>query len=106
MTEGRVVGLVGVLLAVIGRLLLLLDALGNRRALTLDQLSRLLFAIALGVGAFLAAAVMYRARYGAGGLLGVLVGAAIAIVPGGSFSAGILVALGGVLGVVAAEVKK
>ena len=107
MTEGRAVGLVGVLLALIGGVLLLIDALdGSRRTITLDQLARIAFALALVVAAFLAATVMYKSRYSAGGLLGVVVGAVIAIVHGGYFPAGILVALGGVLGVVAAEMKK
>ncbi len=106
MTEGRAVGLVGVLLALIGGLLLVVDLSGEFRGnLTADRVSRILVVLALAVVAFLAAAMMYKSRYSTGGLLGVVIGAAI-IVPGGSFSAGILVALGGVLGVIAAEIKK
>lgn len=107
MTEGRAVGLVGVLLAAIGALLLLVSVVDRVQGnLNVDAISRILIGLALAVVALLAAVMMYKSRYSTGGLLAVVIGAAIIIVPGGSFSAGILVALGGVLGVVAAEIKK
>ena len=106
MKEGCAIGLVGVLLAAIGAALLLIDALRDLGSVSLNQLSRFLFELALVLVAFVAAAVMYRSRYAAGGVLGIVVGVAIVVVPSGSLTAGILVVLGGVLGVIAAEVKK
>ena len=107
MSEGRAVGLVGVFLVAIGALLLLVNLIGDVRGnMSLDAISRILIGLALVVVAFLAAAVIYKSRYSTGGLLGVVIGVAIIVVPGGSLSAGILVALGGVLGVIAAEIRK
>jgi len=106
MSEGRVVGIVGVILAVIGGVLLLIDAIPGRRSVAVEDLIQLALVIGLLVIAFLAAALMGTMRYGGGGLLGIVGGAATVIVPGGSFSAGILILLGGVLGIVAGAIKK
>ena len=104
-SEGRIVGLVGAILATIGGVLLLVDAIPGSRSIAVEDLLQLALIIGLVVIGFLAAGLMATARYGGGGLLGIVGGAATLIVPGGSFSAGILMVLGGVLGIVAGAIR-
>lgn len=106
MSEGRIVGLVGVLLAAIGGVVLLVDKLPGPSGFSVEELARVAIVLALAIVAFVGAALMAKAWYAAGGLVAIVGGAATLIVAGGSFSAGVLVLVGGVLGIIAGALKK
>ncbi len=106
MSEGRIVGLVGVLLAAIGGVVLLVDKLPRPSGFSVEEFARFAIVLTLAIVAFLGAALMAKIRYAAGGLLAIVGGSATVIAPGGSFSAGVLVLMGGVLGIIAGGLKK
>jgi len=100
MAQERAVGVVGAILAGVGGLLLLLASFMTVNG-SVEDIIRGALVLSLMVIAFVAAALMVMKRYGAGGLIGIVGGAATAIVPGGGLVMGILILLGGVLGIVA-----
>jgi len=105
-TAERLVGLIAAVLILIGAGLDFLQAFDPLpRRLTVDEVSRVLLPAALGIVALIAAVVMFKSRYRPGGVIAVAVGVGLALAPSGNLSAGILIAIGGVLGYVASELK-
>ena len=105
MAQDRALGVVGAILAGVGGLLLLLASFMTVDG-SVEDFIRGALLLGLMVIAFVAAALMAMKRYGAGGLVGIVSGAATAIVPGGSLATGILILLGGVLGIVAGAFRE
>lgn len=103
MSEKRLLALVALLIGLVGALLILTDALNAVRG-TIDlasALSLLIFVI-LGVAILLASFLIYRGKYGSGGILNILLGV-VALILQADRTGAILAIVAGVVGLIAAE---
>ncbi len=106
MTEKRLLAVLGFLLALIGGILVLAGALtGVRGGTNLDELARRAVGVILGIAAILGGLFIYKGRMSTGGLLTIIIGVLIVILPPGTLLEGILVIIGGVLGIVGSEAR-
>jgi len=102
-SEKRLLALVALLIGLVGALLILTDALNAVRG-TIDlasALSLLIFVI-LGVAILLASFLIYRGKYGSGGILNILLGV-VALILQADRTGAILAIVAGVVGLIAAE---
>ena len=103
MSEKRLLALIALLIGLVGALLILTDALNAVRG-TIDlasALSLLIFVI-LGVAILLASFLIYRGKYGSGGILNILLGV-VALILQADRTGAILAIVAGVVGLIAAE---
>ncbi|TLZ56648.1 MAG: hypothetical protein E6K17_03945 [Methanobacteriota archaeon] len=107
MTEKRLLAVLGFLLALIGGILLLADALsGVGGNTTLEALARRAVGAILGIAAILGGLFIYKGRMSTGGLLTILIGViAFILGAGGSILEPLLIIIGGVLGIVGSEAR-
>jgi len=102
-SEKRLLALIALLIGLVGALLILTDALNAVRG-TIDlasALSLLIFVI-LGVAILLASFLIYRGKYGSGGILNILLGV-VALILQADRTGAILAIVAGVVGLIAAE---
>lgn len=107
MSEKRLLAILGFLLALIGGILVLAGALNVPRGGNLDvfDIAELAVVAILGIAAILGGLVIYRGRMSTGGLVTLVIGIAIMIVTRSISLESILVAVGGVLGILGAEAR-
>ena len=106
MTEKRLFAVLSFLLALIGGILVLAGALSGIGGNTsLEQLARRAVGVILGIAAFLGGLFIYKGRMSTGGLLTIIIGVLIFIIPAGGTLEAVLVIIAGVLGVVGSEAR-
>jgi hypothetical protein len=103
MTEKRLLALVALLIGLVGGLLILVEALNGFRQIRdlVTALSQLVVVI-IGVAILAASLLIYRSKYGSGGILDILLGI-VALILGMNSTGGILAIVAGVVGLVASE---
>src|SRR6266540_658471 len=101
MTEKRLLALIAMLIGLIGGLLILVGALDIGRQFNLNLAVSAIIAALLGVAIVLGSLMIYRGKYGAGGLVNIVI-----VLGYGSTTGGILAIISGVLGLVASESGK
>ena len=107
MTEKRLLALLAMLIGLVGGLLVLVDALDvGRGQLTLSLAADAVIAAILGVAILAGTLLIYRGKYSSGGIVNILLGIVILILPRTSTTGGILAIVSGVVGFVAAEAGK
>lgn len=107
MTERRTLAILAFLLALIGGLLVIVNALNVRfDGLTLDRVARLVLDLVLGVAAIFGGVMMYQGKMSTGGLVTIVIGVVILLVSQGLGVAAVLVIVGGVLGIVGSEARR
>ncbi|HEX9340431.1 MAG TPA: hypothetical protein VF992_04590 [Thermoplasmata archaeon] len=110
MTEKRILALLAMLIGLIGGLLILVGALGDLRGIdltgNLTRLANLVIATLLGIAIILGSLMIYRGKYGSGGIINIVLGIIVIVLSLGSSTGGILAIVSGVLGLVAAEAGK
>lgn len=104
MSEKRLLALIALLIGLVGALLILTDALNGLRdgGDLLSALGFYLVSLILGVAILLASFLIYRGKYGSGGILNILLGVVALILRTDSTGA-ILAIVAGVVGLIAAE---
>ena len=107
MTERRLLAILALLLALIGGTLVIVGAFdfpssGNP---SLEFLARRAFEAALGIAAILGGVSIFRGRMAIGGFVTLVIGIAL-IILGAALLEAVLIIVGGVLGVVGAEVRR
>ena len=107
MTERRLLAILGFLLALIGGILVIVGALqfGRNQSITVDLVAQRLVDVILGIAAILGGVFIYKRRMSTGGLLTIIIGVVIIVVSGRLSLEGVLVVVGGILGIVGAEVR-
>ncbi|HYU06122.1 MAG TPA: hypothetical protein VEM77_02950 [Thermoplasmata archaeon] len=106
MTEKRLLALIAMLIGLIGGLLILVGALDIGRQFNLNLAVSAIIAALLGVAIVLGSLMIYRGKYGAGGLVNIVLGIIVIVLGYGSTTGGILAIISGVLGLVASESGK
>lgn len=107
MTERRLLAILGFLLALIGGLLVVVAALqfGRNEPITLDRIAVRLVDVVLGAAAVLGGVFIYKGRMSTGGFLTIIIGVVLILVGQRLSLEAVLVVVGGVLGILGAEVK-
>ncbi len=103
MTEKRLLALIAMLIGLIGGLLILVGALDIGRQFNLNLAVSAIIAALLGVAIVLGSLMIYRGKYGSGGLVNIVLGIIVIVLGYGSTTGGILAIISGVLGLVASE---
>ncbi|TLZ70600.1 MAG: hypothetical protein E6K14_08275 [Methanobacteriota archaeon] len=106
MTEKRLLALIAMLIGLIGGLLILVGALDIGRQFNLNLAVSAIIAALLGVAIVLGSLMIYRGKYGSGGLVNIVLGIIVIVLGYGSTTGGILAIISGVLGLVASESGK
>lgn len=103
MSEKRLLALIALLIGLVGGLLILADALNAVRGARdlAAALSSLIFVI-LGIAILLASFLIFRGKYGSGGILNILLGV-VAFILQTDTTGAILAIVAGVVGLIAAE---
>jgi hypothetical protein len=106
-TEKRLLAVLGFLLALIGGILLLANALSVRGGtIDLEDVARIAVDLILGVAAVLCGFFIYKGRMSIGGLLTIVIGVVIMLVHQRLLDLeAILIVIGGILGIVGAEAR-
>ena len=105
MTEKRLLAVLGFLLALIGGVLAIVAALSNfPRQLDLENVARRIVDLIVGIAAIFGGLFIYKGRMSTGGLLTIVIGVVMAILSGIGL-ASVLVIVGGILGIIGAEVR-
>lgn len=106
MSERRLLAVLGFILALLGGILVLFGALSppGNRGIDLEYVVGVVVDVVLGIAAILAGILMYRGRMSAGGLVTIVIGVLIYIFGGGLLAAA-LVIVGGILGILGAELR-
>ena len=105
-TEKRLLAVLGFLLALIGGILLLANALGGvGGSTTINDLAQRAVAAILGIAAILGGLFIYKGRMSTGGLLTILIGVIAFILRAGGIVEILLIIIGGVLGIVGSEAR-
>ena len=106
MTEKRLLALIAMLIGLIGGLLILVGALDIGRQFNLNLAVSAIVSALLGVAIVLGSLMIYRGKYGSGGLVNIVLGIIVIVLGYGSTTGGILAIISGVLGLVASESGK
>ncbi len=106
MTEKRLLALIAMLIGLIGGLLILVGALDIGRQFNLNLAVGAIVTALLGVAVVLGSIMIYRGKYGSGGLINIVLGIIVIVLGYGSTTGGILAIISGVLGLVASESGK
>ncbi len=106
MTEKRLLALIAMLIGLIGGLLILVGALDIGRQFNLNLAVSAIIAALLGVAIVLGSLMIYRGKYGSGGLVNIVLWIIVIVLGYGSTTGGILAIISGVLGLVASESGK
>ncbi|TLZ97775.1 MAG: hypothetical protein E6J94_05230 [Methanobacteriota archaeon] len=103
MTEKRLLALIALLIGLVGGLLILNEAVrGFRGVSDLAAILSALVPLVLGIAILAASLLIYRSKYGSGGLLDIILGVVALILQLNQIGA-ILAIVAGVIGLVASE---
>ena len=103
MTEKRLLALVAFLIGLVGGLLILVEgANGIQRFSSFGSTVSQLVGVIVGVAILLGSLLIYRSKYGSGGLLDILLGV-VALILQLNSTGGILAIVAGVVGLIASE---
>ena len=103
MTEKRLLALIALLIGLVGGLLILSEAVrGFRGVSDLAAILSALVPLVLGIAILAASLLIYRSKYGSGGLLDIILGVVALILQLNQIGA-ILAIVAGVIGLVASE---
>ena len=103
MTEKRLLALIALLIGLVGGLLILNEAVrGFREVSDLAAILSALVPLVLGIAILAASLLIYRSKYGSGGLLDIILGVVALILQLNQIGA-ILAIVAGVIGLVASE---
>ena len=102
MTEKRLLALVALLIGLVAGLLILVDAVNGIQLSSVGSMLGQLVGVVLGVAILLGSLLIYRSKYGSGGILDILLGV-VALVLHMNSTGGILAIVAGVVGLIASE---
>ena len=102
MTEKRLFALVALLIGFVAGLLILVDAVNAIQLSSVGSMLGQLVGVVLGVAILLASLLIYRSKYGSGGILDILLGV-VALVLHLNSTGGILAIVAGIVGLIASE---
>jgi hypothetical protein len=103
MTERRLLALIALLIGLIGGLLILSNGVNPARLTSsLEDFLNLLVFLVLGLAILLGSVLIYRGKYGAGGIVNILLGV-VAWILKADVTGAILAIVAGVIGLIATE---